>query len=957
MKALSADTFLARLLGGLAAAVIRHPRWFFYPQAALFFASIFATVALLQFDTNRDDLVGPNLKNHRNFLALQKEFPQQGNDFVVVVESDDTEKNRQFIERLAMKMAPYTNLFRDIFYEQNPAMLGTKALFFIPTNDLATIQATLHDDLPFIKQFTRTTNLISFFEQINTAFRTAPRETNAQTESLIQSLPVLTRILTQAAACLQMPGKPPSPGVAALFGATDISDIYVTLNQGRIFLLLTHPPAEEANSEPPALWKLLKSAIWEHVFHRRVASGDLTGDAIDRLRQLIQETKAEVPGVNAGLTGEPVLDYDEMAQSQKDMTVASFVSLFLCALIFVYGYNETGRPIKATIGLIVGLAYTLAFAALVVGHLNILTITFVPMLIGLAIDYGVHLITRYEEELRHGRTQEVALTKAMVFTGQGIFTGALTTAGAFLAMYFTNFKGIQEMGLICGGGLLLCLVPMMTLLPVLLLRGRQNVIDHATREDEHRARIENIWLQRPALVVGITVALSALAFSQVYRGKVKFDYDLMQLQSPSLSSVIFEQKLSHADKSVLFGAIVANNLDDAILLEKKISELPTVADIEPPSDILEDFIESHQIRKLPLIQAIKQEVTSLEFSAPDPRPVNLNDLSATLYSLYGYCGAALADIGNTEPELSRQFVSLRRAIEDLRKTMLTGDASALVGHARKLAEFQRALFDDVRETFESLKSQSVKAPLHVNDLPVALRDQFVGETGKFLLQVYPKNDVWQRANQEKFVADLRTIDPNATGTPVQLYEYETLLKNSYVQAAWYSLAAITVLVFIHFRTVGSVILSLLPVGIGTLWLTGLMGWFSIAFNLANIMTLPLVIGIGVTNGIQILNRFAEEKTPGILARSTGKAVLVSGLTAIAGFGSLILAKDQGIHSLGCVMATGIAACMIAGLTFLPALLNLLGRWRPLIDQPSADNPSSALGQEEPRSKTSSARKK
>ena len=121
------------------------------------------------------------------------------------------------------------------------------------------------------------------------------------------------------------------------------------------------------------------------------------------------------------------------------------------------------------------------------------------------------------------------------------------------------------------------------------------------------------------------------------------------------------------------------------------------------------------------------------------------------------------------------------------------------------------------------------------------------------------------------------------------------------------------------------------------------------------MTLPLVLGIDVTNSIQVLNRFAEERTPSILARSTGKAVLVSGLTAIAGFGSLILAKDRGIHSLGYIMSLGIATCMIAGLTFLPALLNLLGRWRPLIkaNQPSADNTSPTLGQEEPRSKTSS----
>jgi predicted RND superfamily exporter protein len=225
----------------------------------------------------------------------------------------------------------------------------------------------------------------------------------------------------------------------------------------------------------------------------------------------------------------------------------------------------------------------------------------------------------------------------------------------------------------------------------------------------------------------------------------------------------------------------------------------------------------------------------------------------------------------------------------------------------------------------------------VDDLPPALHHRFIGEHGKFLIQVYPKEDVWQRAAQEKFVSDLRTVDPNVTGTPVQLYVYETVLKDSYVQAAWYSLAAIALMVLFHFRSFQAMILALVPVGIGTLWLAGLMGWAGVPINLANIMTLPLVIGIGVTNGIQILNRYAEEGTPGILSRSTGKAVFVSGLTAIAGFGSLILAQHRGIRSLGIIMATGIATCMIAALIFLPALLNLIGRWRPLIKKPDVSN--------------------
>ena len=935
MKALSADSFLARSLARLTVAVCRHPRWFFYPQVALFLLCVLYTIGFLKADMNRDNLVGPNQKYHENYLRLQQEFPQQG-DLVVVVESDNIEKNRQFVERIAAKMQTETNLFRDVFYQQSLAMMGSKALLYASETNLMEMKTMLQAARPFVRQFTQTTNLVSFFEQINTAFRTAPREANADTDSLIQALPALTRIVTQATDSLQRPGTPPSPNVIALFdtSGSGVLSNYITLANGRIFLVTTHAPNAKTNGP----------TVDQQHQQGRQTQDEVNGYVIDRLRQLVKQTQAEVPGLNVGITGEPVLDYDEMTQSQKDITLASIVSLVLCALIFIYGYNETGRPVKATICLVIGLGYTLAFTTLSVGHLNILTITFVPMLIGLGIDFGVHLITRYEEELRHGKTAEAALTKAMVFTGQGIFTGALTTAGAFLAMAFTNFKGIQEMGIICGGGLLVCFIPMMTMLPVMLLRGQQNVIDHQATEDATRARIENIWLQRPVLVMIITVVLCVLALVQAR--KVYFDYNLIKMQSPSLPSVMFEQKLlDSADKSLLYGAVIADSLTNVVDLVEKIRKLPTVADIEPP--FYGDFL-ADQSEKLKLVGQIKQEIASLRFNTPDTQPVKIYELSRTLYGLSGYLGNALEEVGNSEPALTRQLVSLRQAIENLRKAMLQGDSVALDEHANKLAQFQQALFADLIETFQILQHQDDRAPLRVEDLPPALRDRFVGVTGKLLLQVYPRDDVWQRDKQEKFVTDLRKVDPNVTGTPVQLYEYETLLKDSYVQAAWYSLAAIALMVFFHFRSLGAVILSLLPVGIGTLWLTGLMGWFDIPINLANIMTLPLVIGIGVTNGVHILNRFAEERTPGILARSTGKAVLVSGLTAIAGFGSLILAKHHGIYSLGCVMATGIATCMIAGLTFLPALLNLLGRWRPLIKQPSADNSLSTLGQEEPR---------
>src|SRR5476651_897523 len=195
MKPLSSDSWLGRLLGKLAAMVCHHPGWFFFPQVVLFVACVLYTVFFLQFDTSRDNLVGSNKKYHQNYLQLKKEFPQQS-DLVVVIESENVEKNRQFAERIGAKLEAETNLFTDVFYKGDLPMMGAKALLFVPESDLRNLKKTLQDDAPFISQFTEATNLVSLFDKVNWQFGHAKRETNAQTESLIQSLPALTRIVT-----------------------------------------------------------------------------------------------------------------------------------------------------------------------------------------------------------------------------------------------------------------------------------------------------------------------------------------------------------------------------------------------------------------------------------------------------------------------------------------------------------------------------------------------------------------------------------------------------------------------------------------------------------------------------------------------------------------------------------------------------------------------------------------
>ncbi|MBC8001163.1 MAG: MMPL family transporter [Opitutaceae bacterium] len=916
------ESLLVRALRWLADSVCRRPHLFFYPQIILFILGVLYVCGFLipgqhlRFDTHRSSLVGADKKYHRIYQEFRQEFPGQ-DDIVVVVESEAPEKNRQFVERLGVKLEAETNFFTDVFYKGDLKMMGRKALMFVPDDKLRELRQTLEDYKPFIRQFTNATSLASLFSQINSGFLSARRASTNENESMVKALPALERIVNQATDSFLRSGQPPSPGVTALFGEGGDADrgMYITFGRGRLYLVT----AKARNAEVQA-------------------------EAANRLRQIVEQTRFEVPGVNVGVTGEPILEVDEMKQSQMDSTLASILSLIVCALIFISGYRATGRPLKATACLIVGIGYTITYTTLVVGHLNILTITFVPILIGLAIDFGVHLVTRYEEELRRGETERVAIERAMVNTGLGIFTGALTTSAAFFAMSLTDFKGVQEMGLICGGGLLVCLIPMMTMLPVLLLRGRQNVIDHSVAgKPDARARIERLWLDRPVatIVAGLVVCgLAIIPLRHVY-----FDYNLLHMQSKGLPAVVFEHKLiDSASKSVLFGAVVARTSDEAARLEEQLLKLPAVAGV----DSMSKFLAEDQSAKLAVVREIKQNLALISFADIDPAPVDLSLLSRVLWSLYGYCGFAAETIRNENPEagaeVAEALLSLRKAIGRLRVEMLRGDPVI----RERLTRFQEAFLTDIRKTFQELKEQDDSAGLKASDLPAPLRNRFIGITGKYLLQVYPKEDVWERKHQEEFVRQLRTVAENATGTPVQLYEYTSLLKSSYEKAAWYALTAIAIMVLIHFRSITCLLLALMPVFLGFLWMLGLMGFAGIPFNPANIMTLPLVIGIGVTNGIHILNRFAEEQNPGILAMSTGKAVLVSGLTTVAGFGSLIIAKHQGIASLGFIMSVGVSTCMLAGLTLLPALLTLMisAGWR--IKKPSDDNARSSLGSEEPR---------
>ena len=231
------NSWPARVLQWLAWGVYHYRGLFFYPQVALLGLCIYYTVRHLQFDPSRDNLVGAEKKYHQIILRYKQEFTSE-DDLVVAVESEDKEKNRQFVERLGRRLEVETNVFADVFYKGDLKMMGPKALLFLPEGTLVELHKTLQEYRPFLASFTQATNLNSLFRLINYKFRTANREQNEANESLVKAIPALTRIIAQASASLNRPGQAPSPGLTALFNAEDEAEEqqYITFAHGRLYL-------------------------------------------------------------------------------------------------------------------------------------------------------------------------------------------------------------------------------------------------------------------------------------------------------------------------------------------------------------------------------------------------------------------------------------------------------------------------------------------------------------------------------------------------------------------------------------------------------------------------------------------------------------------------------------------------------------------------------------------------
>jgi hypothetical protein len=491
--------------------------------------------------------------------------------------------------------------------------------------------------------------------------------------------------------------------------------------------------------------------------------------------------------------------------------------------------------------------------------------------------------------------------------GPSISTGAITTAIAFFAAGLTSFTGVAELGLIAGGGLILCALAQLVVLPACL-----HLMDRGRREPQipEPVPVHSLigpLMRAPRLMVFLGVAATALCASRLSR--LWYDHNLLNMQPTGLESVELERKLlAESDQSVWYALSMAETREELLARKARFLALPSV---ERTEEIVSLLPVDHAV-KTPIITRIHEMLRDLPERPPLITPDTLEDLGLILEQAQGAAAGATG---------GRQAA---RNLEMIRITLRSMQTAACY---EALSQFQQNMAGDLLSRLHSLREISNPEPPQLADLPASLVDRFVGHNGKHLLKIYGRGDIWNIDSLKQFVSDVRTVDPRATGNPLQAYEAATEMKRSYELAALYALIVIGVVLWIDFRDARYVLLATFPLALSLVQTFGLMGLLDIPLNPANLIALPLIVGIGVDYGVHIVHNFLEQPGRYRITPATAIAVAVDSLTTIIGFGSLMIASHQGLQSLGRVLTLGITCCTITSLVILPAVLTWVTRHR------------------------------
>ncbi len=838
------------------------------PWLVLGFSALFTVAAgyyaARNFAINTDitQLISTNLPWRKREVEFGKTFPKQDSVIVAVVDGPTPELTVDAAERLVAKVSERSDLIRKANQSTGGEFFRHAGLLYLPDDQLETT----------LRQLSRSGALLG------------PLSADPSLRGVMGAIDLNLRAVQARRATLD--------AIAPLFDGFSNAIEETTAGRAAFFswqaLLSDAPPTKRETRQLLEIYPVLDFNALE--------PGEKPNAAI---RQAVSDLNLSRDGVTVRLTG-PVRIADEEFGTLKEGAALNGVLTLLAVILILWLALHSARIIFAVlVSLIVGLAVTAALGLAMVGALNPISIAFFVLFVGIGVDFGLQFSVGYRAE----RYELHGLHKALVATAQNtggrLALAALATACGFLAFTPTAYRGLSELGLIAGAGMVIAFITSITVLPALLRLlnppAEPDALGYAALEPVDR------FLERNRIqVLVITLAVVIAGLPLLYW--LRFDFNPMNLRSPKVESVsTYFDLRKDPDTAGRTIEILARSLSEADAVAKRVSALPEVS----RTITLSNLIPEDQQKKLGMIQQtasyIRPVLTPAEMKPAPSAEETTAKLQATSALLKTF-----GDRGNS--------------VGNKAATRLSDNLSRFAGaSAQQRAAVETTLIRPLRITLQLVRDSLDPKPVTLASLPSDMSSDWKTADGRVRVSVYPKGDVDDTKVLRQFTAAVQKIAPEATGEAVGVQEAGDAIVHAFIQAAILALLSIAVLLWITLKRLIYVALTLFPLLLAGLVTLEMCVILNLPLNFANIIALPLLLGVGVAFKIYYIVAWREGRS-GLLASSLTRAVFYSGLTTAVAFGSLWFSNHPGTSSMGELLTLSLVSTMAAAVLFQPLLM-------------------------------------
>ena len=858
---------LAQWLAGWTYWHARHAPWVVLVFIAAAAGSLYYAIQTLGINTDNTDMLDEALPFRQTLQQYKNAFPQYTNNLIIVI---DGSAAHLAAAHLTQRLSAQQSKFESVYWPGGGAFFEEHALHYLPQQKLAELALQLQQSSPLLRHLQRYPSAVGLLEALQGALQ--GKDEPKMSPSLDKLLDATERTLNKFA----IGEASPLSWRDQLFPAKD--------NTSTQQIVIVQPYLDYSNL---------------------FAAGEAIQAIRDQAKQLGIDTSH---GLRLRITGSTALAHEELKSVSQGMGMAGLVSLVMVITLLWIGTGSFRILLFSILSLLVGLCLTAGFAAFAVGSLNLISVAFAVLYIGLGIDFAIHLGLRYAEFRDSEADNDGALRAAVKEVGSVLVLCAMSTAIGFYAFIPTDFIGVSELGLISGTGMFISLLVSLSLLPALYSLSPLPVTPRLHKAVAHKPGILAQSIKRYGRAITVTIlSVTVLAgFAVVH---ARFDYDVLNLRDPHSESVMtYRHLLDNSQNPPSRLTVLADSAAQARDYQHKLRQLASVSKVQSVLDLLPvqtaakdkqfDNIrnELSRITEIsPVAQANAESTTALR-----------NVLNALLHSKH-----PSASTGRIESFSAALAAAIQR-LESLPDTQRS-DA---------LKRLNQELMGSYKPTLAHLQGMLEEKNILLETLPQDLMSRWISADGTWRLLVYARDDLNDVNALRRFVNEVSAHVSQVTGTPaINLASGEAAVQ-AFQQAFVTALVLISGLLLFLLRSLRDTVLVLLPLLLAGLLTTAAGVILDIPFNFANIITLPLLLGIGVDNGIHMVSRarMAMPVDSNLLHTSTSRAVIISGLTTVASFGNLSFSSHPGTASMGQLLTVGVLLTMVCTLLVLPSIL-------------------------------------